>query len=143
MSEKKDKILIRIVWLFASLFILGTFLPRIMEPAMFIDGLIYATISHNMANDIGNFWNPEIINFHVFHYLNGPIFYEHPPLMFYLESLFFRILGDGFIVERIFCSVILLAHVLLILLIFKLFFPSLFSTFSNIFRIFNFPKFLA
>lgn len=90
---------------------------------MFIDGLIYATISHNMANDIGNFWNPEIINFHVFHYLNGPIFYEHPPLMFYLESLFFRILGDGFIVERIFCSVILLAHVLLILLIFKLFFP--------------------
>ena len=92
-----------------------------MDPAMFIDGLIYSTLSHNMANDIGGFWNPEVINFHVFYYLNGPIFYEHPPLMFWLESIFFRIFGDGFMVERIFCMTVLIAHIALIVLIFRLF----------------------
>ena len=41
-------------------------------------------------------------------------FHEHPPLALGLESLFFRVLGDGRWTERIFCLVAALGLILLI-----------------------------
>ena len=61
---------------------------------MFMDGLFYSVLSRNLAEGRGTFWNPHLTEtiFNTFH--------EHPPLVFGIQSLFFRILGDHLLVER-------------------------------------------
>lgn len=53
------------------------------------DGVEYASVARNLADGVGTFWKP---------YLDDrihPVFHEHPPLVFWIQSLFFRIFGDG------------------------------------------------
>ena len=60
------------------------------------DGLEYGTVAMNMADDVGTFWKP---------YLDDrihPVFHEHPPLVFWIQSIFFRIFGDGLYLESIY-----------------------------------------
>jgi 4-amino-4-deoxy-L-arabinose transferase-like glycosyltransferase len=61
---------------------------------MFFDGTVYAAIAKNMALGKGTFWSP--------HYTETlyTVFYEHPPLALWLESLFFRLFGTSVLVER-------------------------------------------
>ncbi|MEI6093002.1 MAG: glycosyltransferase family 39 protein [bacterium] len=66
---------------------------RVIYMDMFFDGLIYASISRNMANGVGSFWYPYYTQF----FLNP--FYEHPPLVFWLQSFAFRLFGDHRLVE--------------------------------------------
>ncbi|MGK0390378.1 MAG: 4-amino-4-deoxy-L-arabinose transferase-like glycosyltransferase [Maribacter sp.] len=75
---------------------LALLLPVLVQDGMFLDGVTYATISKNMANGIGSFWSP--------HYTQilYPEFYEHPPLVFGIQSILFRILGNGIYTERIY-----------------------------------------
>lgn len=61
-----------------------------------MDGLMYGTIAHNLANGIGTFWNPSFSTSFM------TSFHEHPPLVFGLHSLLFRLMGDGFYIERIY-----------------------------------------
>lgn len=63
---------------------------------MFMDGLFYADISRNMSIGLGSFWKPHLTN-NIFN-----VFYEHPPLAFGLQSLFFKIFGDSVYVERLY-----------------------------------------
>lgn len=60
------------------------------------DGILYSSIAYNMAHNIGSLWQP--------YYLKPFVtpFYEHPPLAMYFQSLFYRVLGDGFYVENIY-----------------------------------------
>ena len=71
-------------------------LLRILQPGMSEDGALYAGIARNMAHGIGNIWHPK------FFPGRFPSFYEHPPFAIWLQSLFFRIMGDGYLVERIY-----------------------------------------
>ncbi len=53
------------------------------------DGVEYASVARNLSDGVGTFWKP---------YLDDrihPVFHEHPPLVFWTQSLFFRIFGDG------------------------------------------------
>ncbi|MFO7723418.1 MAG: glycosyltransferase family 39 protein [Bacteroidales bacterium] len=77
--------------------VLGLLLPSLVQEGMFLDGLTYAAVSKNLANGLGSFWNP--------HYTQTlyPSFHEHPPLVFIIQSGFFRVFGDGFLTERIYC----------------------------------------
>ena len=53
------------------------------------DGVEYASVARNLSDGVGTFWKP---------YLEDrihPVFHEHPPLVFWIQSLFFRIFGDG------------------------------------------------
>jgi 4-amino-4-deoxy-L-arabinose transferase-like glycosyltransferase len=61
---------------------------------MFLDGVTYASIARNLAQGRGQFWAP--------HYTDTiyPAFHEHPPLAFWLQSLWFRAFGDHWFVER-------------------------------------------
>jgi 4-amino-4-deoxy-L-arabinose transferase-like glycosyltransferase len=61
---------------------------------MFLDGVTYASISRNLAQGRGRFWAP--------HYTDTiyPAFHEHPPLAFWMQSLWFRAFGDHWFVER-------------------------------------------
>lgn len=81
-------------------------LDRLVPQGMFLDGVTYASISRNLAIGKGSFWAP-IFRSDVF-------FAEHPPLMFGIESIFFKVLGDHYLVEKLYCFVVWLITVLLI-----------------------------
>lgn len=78
-----------------ALFI-GIISPNMFSDGMFIDGLLYATISNNLAQGMGNFW--DLFLTHTLY----PHFHEHPPLAFGIQSLFFKIFGNSFYIERIY-----------------------------------------
>lgn len=71
----------------------------LFRQGMFFDGVIYGAISRNLAEGKGSFWDP---------FFSRHGFWGHPPLVFWLESLFFRLFGDHFWVERLFSFVIFL-----------------------------------
>ena len=52
-----------------------------------MDGLIYSNVAANMADGIGSFWHPTYTATH------HPDFYQHPPLMFGLLALCYRVFG--------------------------------------------------
>ncbi len=88
------------------LFVTISFLDRLLPEGMFSDGLIYATVGRNMAIGKGSFWMP--------YFGHGAYFYEHPPMMMGLESLFFRVFGDHYYTEKIYCAAAWLVTVLMI-----------------------------
>jgi len=64
------------------------------------DGLEYGTVAMNMADGVGTFWKP---------YLDDaihPVFHEHPPLVFWIQSFFFRIFGDGLYLESFYGALV-------------------------------------
>jgi 4-amino-4-deoxy-L-arabinose transferase-like glycosyltransferase len=69
-------------------------LPRLAHRGMFVDGVTYASIARNLADGRGSFWIPSYTA------TIYPEFHEHPPLGFWLQSLWFRVLGDHLFVER-------------------------------------------
>ena len=69
---------------------------------MYTDGVAYAGLSQNLANGIGTFWSPKLSEVHLSR------FHSHPPLVFGIQSLFFRVFGDGIATERIYAVTIFL-----------------------------------
>lgn len=89
-------------WWFTALVTAFLFLPQLLNEGMFFDGLAYSTIASNLANGQGSIWQPMLSNA-----MWNP-FYGHPPLVVYIESFFFLVLGDGWFTERWYCLFILL-----------------------------------
>ncbi len=115
MGKKQHKFLY-----FTVLVLIGLlYWPRMSDFGLFTDGSIYGTIAHNMALGDGQFWSPKYHNFHHLQIEGSDVFYEHPPLMFWLESFFFRLFGDGFYVENIYQTIILMLHILTITYFFR------------------------
>ena len=88
------------------LFVVGLFglfaCNNLLTRGMFMDGLIYTSIASNMASGIGSFWHPTYTAT-VF-----PDFYEHPPLMMWLLSLWFRLFGTGMMAAKAYSVAVLL-----------------------------------
>ncbi|HMQ61148.1 MAG TPA: glycosyltransferase family 39 protein [Flavilitoribacter sp.] len=70
--------------------------PEFLQKSMYNDGIWYAILSKNLSEGIGTFWNPKLTAT-IF-----PVFHEHPPLVFGIQSLFFKLLGPGIITERVY-----------------------------------------
>ena len=70
-------------------------LPRMLTHGMFVDGLTYASIARNMAENYGSFWRP------YYTATAYPTFYEHPPLGFWLQSWMYRLCGDVMYLEAL------------------------------------------
>ncbi len=87
--------------------------PRLAHRGMFVDGVTYASIARNLAEGRGSFWSPSYTA------TLYPQFHEHPPLGFWLQSLWFRVLGDHLFVERLYTAVVALATGVLIGLIWR------------------------
>lgn len=104
-----------------SIIILIIGIPLVQD-GMFMDGVQYATVSKNLANGIGTFWKP--IATQTWFKANSNYFWEHPPLAFGIESLFFKLFGNTIFTERIYCFVITLISILLIHIIWSLFFEE-------------------
>jgi 4-amino-4-deoxy-L-arabinose transferase-like glycosyltransferase len=68
--------------------------PRLAQRGMFVDGVTYASIARNLAEGRGSFWTPFYTE------TLYPQFHQHPPLGLWLQSLWFRALGDHLFVER-------------------------------------------
>jgi 4-amino-4-deoxy-L-arabinose transferase-like glycosyltransferase len=68
---------------------------RLFTDGMWVDGVVYAAIARNIAEGMGTAWAPYFSET-----LFGGGFYEHPPLAFWAQSLFFRTFGDHLFVER-------------------------------------------
>lgn len=71
----------------------------LVQDGMFMDAVLYTSVAHNEAQGIGTFWFPQfsklnlnVAGLHAFH--------EQPPLVFGIQSVFFRIFGDSMYVER-------------------------------------------
>jgi hypothetical protein len=95
------------------LIVTGYFLLRIspdfLSHGLFMDGLIYSTVAKNLSEGIGTFWNPS------FTVTFLPEFHEHPPLAMGIQSIFFLILGDGRITEKLysFITCLIVASIIL------------------------------
>lgn len=75
---------------------LGLLLPNLGTTGIFGDGLIYAVVSRNFAQGLGDFWAL---------YYSDQIFSpfaEHPPLLFWLEACWFSLVGDYHWTEKSF-----------------------------------------
>jgi 4-amino-4-deoxy-L-arabinose transferase-like glycosyltransferase len=83
LSSKK----ILILFVFSLYFLLIGY--KLMRLGIHGDGVEYANVARNMADGLGSFWKPYHDDFG---YL---VFHEHPPLVFWIQSIFFRIFGDG------------------------------------------------
>ncbi|MBI9034583.1 MAG: glycosyltransferase family 39 protein [Bacteroidales bacterium] len=75
---------------------MGLISPFLLADGMFMDGVLYAAISNNLSQGIGNFWDLHLTN--TLH----PHFHEHPPLAFGIQSLFFMLFGDSIFIERLY-----------------------------------------
>jgi 4-amino-4-deoxy-L-arabinose transferase-like glycosyltransferase len=101
-------------YLFVGFLFLVIVSVELFSDGMFMDGLLYADISRNMAEGLGSFWKPHLT------YGLFPEFYEHPPLAFGLQSLLFKIFGDSIYVERIYSLLTYIVVGYLIVLIWEI-----------------------
>ena len=109
----------QVAWLLVFTYIAGMFLPRLVGEGMFADGLCYAAIARNMADGHGTLWTPFFSSSFWLPYNTGPIFYENLPLTFWLQSWFFRLFGDAWWVEKLYCAVVLVAVAALIVAVWR------------------------
>lgn len=84
-------------WMLTFAFICLVLVSQLIQDGMFMDGMIYVTVSKNLAEGLGTFWDPYFSQTYLTSY------HEQPPLYFGLLALFFKILGNSMYVERLFC----------------------------------------
>ena len=103
------------------LIVTGIFLiiisPGLLSEGMFMDGIVYSTISKNLASGIGSFWNPHFTS------TCFPVFHDHPPLAFWIQSVFYKLFGESLLIEKfysLFTYIIVGYNILRIWKIFKL-----------------------
>ncbi len=84
-------------WGFTIAVIIVLIVSQLIQDGVFMDGMLYISVSKNLADGIGTFWNPH------FSQTSMSSFHEQPPLYFGLLSLFYKAFGTGMYVERLFC----------------------------------------
>lgn len=99
-------------WLLTSAVFLALTLPRLVDEGMFLDGLLYSVMSRNLAEGIGIFWKPILTPT-----LTPDFFADHPPLVFGIQSLFFRVFGDRLFVENLYslCTAVMTGAMIVLL----------------------------
>ncbi|HMW75995.1 MAG TPA: glycosyltransferase family 39 protein, partial [Saprospiraceae bacterium] len=101
--------------------VFGLTLPILIQEGMFQDAVLYSAVSHNLAIGFGNFWFPQYSTLN----LEGiPSFHEQPPLVFGIQALFYKLLGDSMYVERFYTLLMIVLHILLIRYLWKNIFPD-------------------
>lgn len=91
-------------------------LPSLVQDGMFMDGMLYTSVSHNLAIGKGTFWHP------YFSETSMSFFHEQPPLLFGIQSLFFRVFGDSIYVERFYSFLCAVLSALLLARVWKQFY---------------------
>ncbi|MFI5204263.1 MAG: ArnT family glycosyltransferase [Flavobacteriales bacterium] len=107
---------------FTLVVMLALVLPVLLQDGMFMDGVQYACVSRNLATGDGTFWFPWLSE--SWEKAGSAYFMEHPPLVYGIQSIFFRIFGDTMYTERIYSLFTLLTTAFLISRIWNLINPT-------------------
>lgn len=86
-------------WLFTISAILVLTISQLIQDGVFMDGMLYISVSKNLADGLGTFWEP---HYSLTYYT---VFREQPPLYFGLLAAFYKAFGTSMYVERLFCLV--------------------------------------
>lgn len=99
----------KVFFVFTAAVFIALMLPEMCQEGMFMDGTIYAAIARNLSIHIGDFWHLKFSD------TTFPVFNDHPPLAFGLESLFFKAFGEAFYAEKLygFCCAIITAFLII------------------------------
>lgn len=81
---------------------------QLIQDGMFMDGLLYVCVSHNLSEGLGSFWEPNYSK------TTMEVFREQPPLYFGLLAIFYKIFGSSLYVERLFGAVCLVIEFIII-----------------------------
>ncbi|MEO9532530.1 MAG: glycosyltransferase family 39 protein [Crocinitomicaceae bacterium] len=84
-------------WMLALTVVTALILPVVLQEGMFMDGVLYACVSNNLAQGFGSMW---FLKFSELGFANFATFHEHPPLIFWIQGLFFKLFGSSMYVER-------------------------------------------
>lgn len=99
------------------LFVLALFAlmacQEMLTEGMFMDGLIYTGVAKSMSLGIGSFWSPSYTLTSFVH------FYEHPPLMMWLLSLWMRLFGSTMMVAKAYSIVVTMLTAVLMVAVWK------------------------
>jgi len=108
--------------LFTLAVMLALVLPNLVQHGMFMDGTQYAIVAKNLADGTGSFWFPYLSS--SWEKQGKNYFLEHPPLIYFLQSFFFKIFKGSYLSERIYCFSMLVLSAFLISAIWKRFFKK-------------------
>src|SRR5690349_1858077 len=99
-------------WILTAAALIGLTLPVLIQDGMFADAVLYSCVSRNLSEGWGTFWFPQYSALNV-----GGLhsFHEHPPLVFGIQSLFFKLFGGSIYTERIYTYVTFLLAIILII----------------------------
>ena len=86
-------------WSFTAAMFILLIIPILIQDGMFMDGVLYTAVSKNLGNGIGSFWFPVFSELGM---AGNSTFHEHPPLVFGIQSIFFKVLGNSMYTERIY-----------------------------------------
>ena len=89
-------------WLLVFSVVIWAIVMPLFQDGMFVDGILYATVSRNLALGYGTFWDPYVSQTFM------QLFHEQPPLVFWLQSFFFRLDPHSIYPERIYSFCFLL-----------------------------------
>ncbi|MET0940948.1 MAG: glycosyltransferase family 39 protein [Mesorhizobium sp.] len=95
-------------WLFIASLVSVLVLRRVVAEGMFLDGVIYAVLSRNLSEGLGSIWAPHFSD------TLFPIFSEHPPLAFWLQSFAFGVFGKSIFVEKLYSLTTFIIQIALI-----------------------------
>jgi hypothetical protein len=96
------------IWYFSLSALLVIIILPLTRQGMFMDGVFYAAIAKNLSLGYGSLWQP------FYSHTDYTVFYEHPPLAIYFQSLFFKFFGTGFGVEQFYSFLMALGQFSLI-----------------------------
>lgn len=87
---------------------------------MFMDGQQYACVSKNLSEGYGSWWFPYLSD--GWWKADSAYFMEHPPMVYWIQAAYFKVLGSSMYTERVFSFSTALMTAFLIHLIWKLLF---------------------
>ncbi len=93
-------------------------LPNLFAKGMFMDGVYNALFAHNMVQGIGSFWNPQTADY------ANPDYWDNPQLSSYFLSLWYRVIGDYYWVEKMYSLFTALVQLVLITLVWQIYFAQ-------------------
>lgn len=108
--------------IFTALILACLFLPQVLQHGLFMDGAQYAVVARNLYQGEGTFWFPFLSS--TWNREGIQWFMEQPPLFYFLESFFFRVFGDNYYTEKLFCLFVLLLSAFFIHAIWQILFKK-------------------
>ena len=83
-----------------------------------MDGVYDALLAHNLLHSIGSFWSPQTADY------MHPNYWDNPQLSHYFLSLWYKLFGDFYWVERLYSFFCALAQLVLVASVWKIFFSE-------------------